>query len=230
MLKKLVAAVTFCGLSFASQAALLPVQIKDIGEAYKATDFTAQLNFDQFDTLGGTRYLTKIHFGLLGKTIKRLELENNSVNSASNVEVDLQTKLILRTAGGIELITALPKWDDVYNLAVFDNVADFGGLSGVTIASRGAEKREDRTITLQNILDLFTGNGSISTNLFGSARDLFNFGGGNVTSNVQTKAHGTVYVQYEYETRTTQVSEPGTIAVFGLALAGLALRARRRQQ
>ncbi len=228
MLKKLVAAVTFCGLSFASQAALLPVQIKDIGEAYKATDFTAQLNFDQFDTLGGTRYLTKIHFGLLGKTIKRLELENNSVNSASGVEVDLQTKLILRTAGGIELITALPQWDDVYNLAIFDGVADFNGSSGITIASRGAEKREDKTITLQSILNLFTGNGTISTNLFGSARDLFNFGGGNVTSNVQTKAHGTVYVQYEYATRS--VPEPTTLAVFGLGLAGLALRARRRQQ
>jgi hypothetical protein len=230
MLKKLVAVVTLCGLSFASQAALLPVQIKDIGEAYQATDFTAQLEFDQFDTLGGTRYLTKIKFGLLGKTIKRLELENNSTNSASKVEADLQTRLVLRTAGNVELITALPAWDDVFNLDVFDGTLDYLGTSGVTVASREATKREDKDVTLQSILNLFTGTGTITTNLFGSARDLFGFSGGNVASNVETRAHGTVFVQYEYALTKTPVSEPGTIAIFGLALAGLAVRARRRQQ
>lgn len=227
MLKKLIAVVSFCSLSFASQAALLPVQTKDIGEAYLPTDFTAQLTFDQFDTLGGTRTLTKIHFGLLGKTLKRLELENNSTNSASVVEADLQTRLILKTAGDVELITALPAWSDRYSLAVFDGTLDYLGASGVTVASREASKREDKTVSLQSVLNLFTGTGTITTNLFGTARDLFSFSGGNVASNVETKAHGTVYVQYEYELTTTPVSEPGTIAVFGLALAGLALRARR---
>lgn len=228
MLKKIAAAVVFCGLSFASQAALLPIQSQDSG--FIDTNFDNRaLTFDKFDTLGGTRYLTKIHFGLLGETTKNLFLENVSDSSGSQFSVNLRTLLTLTAAGNIELINALPSWSKSYSLGVFDGVIDGNGTSGASQNNISAQRREDRTITLQSILDLFTGSGTISTFLAGSSDDWFNTTGGNVQNGITTQGRGTVYVQYEYETRTTQVSEPATLAVFGLALAGLALRARRRQ-
>lgn len=228
MLKKFVTAIAFCGLSFASQAALLPIQTQDSG--FIDTNFENKaLTFDKFDTLGGTRYLTKIHFGLFGQTTKDLKSENLSTSSGSHVGVNLQTFLQLKTGADFELISVLPGKKAEFDLEVFDNSQDYAGTSGRTLAGLSAERREDRAITLQSILDLFTGSGTINTFLYGNSDDWFNTTGGNVVNSVATQGRGTVYVQYEYQTRTTTVPEPGTLAVFGLGLAGLALRARRRQ-
>ncbi len=226
MLRKLTLTSMLLGCALTAQAGVLtPAQ--QVSSGWIDTNFGEyRVQFDKFDTQGGSRMLKKIHFQLLGETTKDFYAENTSSSSGAAFDVVLGTKLKLTTFGGIELISTLPEYEASFILSTFDGSIDYTGYSGLKNLGLYAKKLMQSSITSQSLLTMFSGPGSISTVLWGTSRDAVITTGGNVTNSVRTKGAATAYVQYEYELQ--QVSAPATLGLFGLGLLGLMLRARRK--
>lgn len=227
MLRKLILTSMLIGSAFTAQAGIITAE-QSASSNWVDTNFSQyQLSFDQFDTMGGSRTLTKIHFELFGETKKDFFAENTSASSGSNFEVELGTRLKLTTVFGLtELVTTLPEYLGNFSLAVFDGQLDYSGNSGLTASGLYADKTETKTITAQNILTLFTGTGTVSTYLSGTSRDATITSGGNITTNIKTQGAAKASVRYEYELK--QVSTPASVGLFGLGLLCMSLRARRK--
>lgn len=223
--KSILASVLFSCTLTAQAGVLTPIQ--QVSSNWLDTNFGEySVKFNQFDSMGGTRILKKIHFKLFGETTKDFYAENTSTSSDAAFDVELGTKLKLTTFGGFELISTLPEYQASFNLATFDGTLDYTGLSGLSNLSLLASQLTQATITNQSLLALFTGSGTVSTFLWGKSNDAVITTGGNVTNNVKTKAAATAYIQYEYELQ--QVSSPATLTLCGLGFIGLMLRTRRK--
>ncbi len=227
MLRKLLLTSMLIGSAFTAQAGIITAE-QSANSAWIDTNFSEyELSFDKFDTLGGTRTLTKIHFELFGETKKDFFAENTSLSSGSNFEVDLGTRLKLTTVVGLtELVTTLPQYISNFTLAVYDGQTDYLGTSGLTAKGLYASKTETKTITDQSLLGLFIGTGQVSTYLSGTSRDGTMTSGGNITTNIKTQGAAKASVRYEYELK--QVSTPASVGLFGLGLLCMSLRARRK--
>jgi hypothetical protein len=215
------------GSAFTAQAGIITAE-QSASSNWVDTNFSQhKLNFDQFDTLGGTRTLTKIHFELFGETKKDFFAENTSTSSDSDFDVDLGTRLKLTTVVGLtELVTTLPRYISEFTLDVYDGQTDYLGASGLTAKGLYANKTEVKTITDQNLLGLFIGTGQVTTYLSGTSRDSITTSGGNITNNIKTQGAAKASVRYEYELK--QVSTPASVGLFGLGLLCMSLRARRK--
>lgn len=226
MLRKFILTTALIGSTFVAQAGVLtPVQ--QVSSNWLDTNFGEySVQFNRFDTQGGTRILKKIHFKLFGETQKDFFAENTSTSSAAEFDVALGTKLKLTTGNALELVSTLPEYEASFSLATFDGNLDYNGVSGLNNLGLYASKLAQTTITSQNLLAMFTGAGTISTFLWGKSNDALVTTGGNLTNNIKTKAAATAYIQYEYELQ--QVSAPATLGLMGLGFIGLMLRTRRQ--
>jgi len=81
-----------------------------------------------------------------------------------------------------------------------------------------------------DIFSEFIGTGTIGFDVGTFARTSVTRDGGNYDESLTTLASADVQVRYVYAVEDpTPVSEPGTLAIFGLALAGFGLRARNKK-
>lgn len=190
---------------------------------YQVTDFDTDISLQKFNPSLGK--LHKVTVDLLGEIRGDGRFENRSSRPAS-VTVNLGGFLSIdQTQLGVPpLLLVTPQTVVNYNVARFDGSVDFAGPSGRTFTGLSASQSGSRVFTDSAALNVFTGNGNLDF-LFTALADSIVSGSGNITSEINTLARGSVTVTYEYKT----TPEPSLVIGMGV-VAGLGMLSNRKKQ
>lgn len=214
----LVATSTLAGVILATGSANAASLGYSAAIAYQPTDFTSLLSVQKFDSSLGT--LDSVVLDFIADITGSSKFENLG-NSQSSPTVDLSSNVSL-SLNNQTLLSLNPANVTTYQVTGFDNSLDFGGSSGKTINSIGDTKSGTQTLTSN--LQSFIGTGNVDFLLSAISGSKVT-GSGNIISQIQTNAKGSLAVTYNY-TPTKSVPEPsamlgiGLIAGFGLLSQG----------
>ena len=180
---------------------------------------------DLFDTQIGT--LHSVRLTLFGTGSSRFVLSNTS-GSSQNVTASSIIRMYFSSSLP-SLNTTLDALVPALQLqASTGSVSLAAGMS----AALGPVASSD-TLTLDTLApSLFTqaGGGSFTLYCENSDEKLLDGGSGAVSMGLVTQAGCGATVEYDYTPRTSQVSEPASMALLGLGMAGLLATVRRRQR
>jgi len=228
--KKLLSAVAVVALSPLAQAGVISFSDE---HAVSITDWSDTLTVAQFDSAQGTLNSVDVLFSATMFTDLTLDNDNATAASArGTVSVDTIGSFLglgslgvsLSTSTGFQALGADDSGDtDIVGAGGLDEFEALG-LSGSDLLSV--------TLTSADFdFASFIGTGFLSTT---SLETFGGFGvqggGGNVDVNVNTVASAALTVTYNFtDTVTTSVPETGSLAIFGLGLAGLALTRKAKK-
>ncbi len=216
MIKKLAFIAGATMLALSAQAAT--VSYSD-SIANTTTNWVDALTLQQFDSSLGT--LTGVRFSYSGTVSTTFRLESLD-NAPATVTVNSAGNLVF---GGPISDTLFAAGSTSQNLAAFDGTIDFGGTSGAIV---GPVNGSDSGIAdILGSFSAFIGGGTFDISVAGNGTSGAT-GAGNLITQINTLAGAAITVTYTYDTPTTPVPEPTSLALFGLALAGVAASRRRK--
>lgn len=199
-----------CLVSGAVSANTLTLSSNVIGS--QETDWTAFLNFNQFNPTLGT--LTSVKFDLYANVAGSVTLTNYNDDEAT-VPVKLSVDAWLQRPDLSTLV--------LYSAPLINqNATIAGGLGSVTL-SNSYTASGSSTFSGAGDLGLFTGPGSVSTKFSATAYTEAN--GDGIEADFSTTAGGYGQVTYTY---TAAVPEPETYGMLLLGLGMLAFVAKRK--
>ncbi|MDX2369319.1 MAG: choice-of-anchor E domain-containing protein [Colwellia sp.] len=227
--KKLLTAVTVMALSPLAQAGL--ISFSD-SHASSITDWNDTLTVSQFDSSLGS--LNTIDISFSATMLSDLILDNDNVGSTTaKGTVNVETIGSFLGLGSLSVVLAA---DTGFQALGADDSGDTDGAG-----AGGPDEYVGLALTGTDIINVtissghadfasFIGAGSVSTAGLGTFGGFaVAGGGGNVDVNVNTVASAALDVTYNFtDTPTTQVSEPGSLAILALGLTGLALRRKKK--
>ncbi|MDO6505656.1 PEP-CTERM sorting domain-containing protein [Colwellia sp. 4_MG-2023] len=231
--KKLLAAVTVMALSPLAQAGV--ISYSDF-QGPAITDWYDTLTVAQFDANLGN--LDSINITFSAEMFSDLILDNdNTTATTARGTVNVETLGSFLGLGALEL--SLSATTGFQNLAADDSgdtdAPTLDGTGGLDeYAGLDLSGTDSMTITIDSShADFlsFIGTGTISTVGLGTLGGYaVSGGGGNVDVNVNTLAKASLNIDYNYTetTNPTPVSEPTSLAILGLGLAGIALRRKKK--
>tara|TARA_R110002096_G_scaffold138249_3_gene291810 strand:- start:898 stop:1575 length:678 start_codon:yes stop_codon:yes gene_type:complete len=178
------------------------------------------LTVDLFDDMGGTRVLNKVILTIDA----RLDSSGTVTNNAAQMQnFSVQVNSMFSSAGGPAPIGSL-------NASVQIGPQAFNLASGASAPFGPSSATDQMMVMFTNPGDLaaFLGAGTFSIGIDTLSGQQILGGGGNITAAISTQASATLTVDYDYQNVTT-TDEPATLAMAGLALAGMvAIRRRAR--
>jgi hypothetical protein len=185
------------------------------------TQWTDTLSVSQFDASLGQ--LDTIEISFSASMFSDLLLNNNGAASQlTSGEVSITTFGSFLGLGDLDISISYETAEQ--NLSADGEEGELYSLSNIT-------GTDTITATINNShADFlsFIGNGTVSTADLKARGGSGTFGGGNVIIEVNTQASAALNVTYNYSNPSTEVSEPGTLAILGLGLAGFALRRKKK--
>ncbi|WP_016951112.1 PEP-CTERM sorting domain-containing protein [Anabaena sp. PCC 7108] len=192
---------------------------------YSPTDFSETLSIQKFDSSLGT--LTSVFLEITGSIKANAGLESLSASS-STITANVGADMYL-TQDNNQLFFIKPTNSESYQATAFDGQIDFSGTSGKTINDIMDSEYKNTTLT-SDLYDLaaYIGSGNIDF-LFSATAKSSVSGSGNIVSQINTNAKGTLKVTYNYDSPySTQVPEPSTLLGFGL-VAGFGMLSQRKK-
>lgn len=191
--------------------------------ALQKTNWSETLQLPQFNSALGT--LASVSF-LFGGNVST-EFSAESLDAAP-ATLTLTSAASLKFGSPLSAELTVSK-SATQGVSAFDGVIDFGGTSG--IGSIVVSESDSDTVTLLTGLGGFIGGGTLDIGVAATAKSTAS-GAGNLVTITRTNAGAEVTATYNCEPGRSQpagaVSEPGTLALLGLCLAGLAASRRRR--
>ena len=213
------------GMALAASAQATTIAFTD-SFGLATTNWTHLLGASQFNPTQGT--LNSATFTFTDDIVQAFRAENTGAVSDTLTPVAGAT-LTFRKSLATLLTTTLIGSGTVFNATAFDGISDFAGTSGINFGNVAANGVGTITLTGSALTALIgTGTlGSVGYDVRAVGNGSIASTNGNLDSSISTQARYNLLLVYDFTAAPTAVPEPGSLALFGLALAGLAVLRRK---